>query len=215
MYQESYSAIKKALNDVAILILIFILTFSGSLMIYNGDTAGNPPEVIRLFLASAFFLVSMLNLYGIFHQIKRMFNFRGDWKIIIDENILKLETPDDEDVESFEYNCNEIKKMSREAYEDDGICHKWFIFFEKKGQEIKKEFDLVPFSEEKIVYMLVRMHSINAVEVDIKGRESKWCYSFIANIGSSSGSLFGVIILLSFLIPSILYLVKVVADFGG
>lgn len=215
MYQENYSAIRKALTDCTFLILIFILTFSGSFMIFNGDTAGKPPDAIRLFLTTVFFIVSMLILYSFFHQIKRIFNFRGDWKITIDDNVIKLETPDNEEVEPFEYKCKEIKKFSREAYEDDGVCYRWFIFFEENGQEIKKKFDLVPFSEEKVVNRLVRMYSIDAVEIDIKGRESKWYYSFISATESSSGNLFGAVIFLSFLIPSILYLVKLVAALGG
>lgn len=215
MYQESHSAIRKIVSDCALLLLIFVLLLSGSFMIFNGDTSGKPPEVIRLFLSGVFFLGAMLILYGFFHQIIRIKKFRGDWRVVLNNDFVRLETPDDEEVEPFEYDCKKIKKLSREAYNDDGIWYKWFIYIEDEGSELKKQFDLGPFLEEKIVEKMKGFYGIDAVEVDIGGVVHEWSYSLGFKLKALLNSIFGVLIFLSFIIPGFFYLVRVVKSLAS
>ena len=210
MYQESHSSIRKAISDCALLALVFVLLLSGSFMIFNGDTAGKPPEVVKLFLSGVFFLGAMLILYGVIYQIRRISNFRGDWCIELDGDSIRLETPDNEEVEPFELNSKKIMKLSREAYEDDGIWYKWFIYTEDDGKELKKQFELGPFSEEKIADKINRLYGIKMIEVDIGGEIREWHYSLWFRLKALLSSVFGTLIFLSFVIPGFFYLVKLI-----
>jgi hypothetical protein len=179
-------------------------------MIFNGDTAGKPPEVVKLFLSGVFFLGAMLILYGVIYQIRRISNFRGDWRIELDGDSIRLETPDNEEVEPFELDSKKIRKLSREAYEDDGIWYKWFIYTEDHGKELKKQFELGPFSEEKIADKITRLYGIKMMEVDIGGEIREWHYSLWFRLKALLSSVFGTLIFLSFVIPGFFYLVKVI-----
>lgn len=215
MYQENHSAIRKIVSDCALLLLIFVLLLSGSFMVFNGDTSGKPPAIIRMFLSGMLFLVAMLILYGLFHQIVKIKNFRGDWRVVLDNDLVRLETPDDEEVEPFEYDYKKIKKLSREAYDDDGIWYKWYIYIEDEGDELKKQFDLGPFLEEKIVEKMKGLYGIDAVEVDIEGVVREWSYSLGFKLKALLSSVFGVLIFLSFIVPGFFYLVRVVKSLAS
>ncbi|WP_163131956.1 hypothetical protein [Agarivorans sp. Alg241-V36] len=211
MYQERHSSIRKVISDCALLALIFVLLLSGSFMIINGDTAGKPPEMVKLFISGVFFLGAMLILYGLIYQVRRIRNFRGDWRIELKRDSIRLETPDNEEVEPFEIDPKKIRKLSREAYDDDGIWYKWFIYTEDGGNELKKQFEIGPFSEEKIADEINRFYGIKMVEVDISGEVCDWRYSLWFRLKALLSSVFGILIFLSFVIPGFFYLVKVIS----
>ena len=209
LYQEKHSAIRKIISDSIFNLLLVVLFLSGSIMIWNGDTAGKPPELVRIFLSIVFFLGALLFTYFFTHKISGLKNIRSDWKIQLGSEYIKLVTPDDEEVEPFEYDRKIIKKLSREAYYDDGIWYKWFIYTENGGDELKKEFDLGPFLEEKIADKIKNIFDIDVVEVDLNGVIRKWNYSLWFKLKALFSSILGAIILASFLVSGFFYLVKV------
>ena len=210
MYQESYSAIKKIISDCALLILIVGLLFSSSLMVLNGDIAEDTPKAVKLLLSGVCFLVSLLILYSVFYKIGRIKKLTCDWRIELNKSFIQLQTPDIEAVAPFKYHYNEIKKISREAFEDDGIWYKWFIHIDENGSVSKKSFDLGPFYEEKIIAKMITMYGIETIEIDINGVTRKWNFSLWFKLKTRLSLILGTIILLTFLIPSFIYLAKVI-----
>ncbi|WP_444942488.1 hypothetical protein ACJJI3_11175 [Microbulbifer sp. ZKSA004] len=209
MYQESHSLLRKVIFDCAFLALNSVLLLSGSLIIFNGDTAGKPPEVIKLLLSSVCFLGAALMLFGLICQIRRISNLQGGWYIELNSQSIRFETPDDE-VDPFDLDFTKVNKLSREAYEDDGIWYKWFIYTENDDKELKRPFDLGPFSEEKIADKINRRYGIRVVEVNINGHSSEWQYTLWFRLKSLLSSIFGALIFSSFVIPGLFYLLKVI-----
>lgn len=209
IYRENYSAIRKLIADNVILFFVFVLILSGLLRAFNGQTDDNTPEVVRLIISAVFFLAALLVLCYLIRNIKKMFNIRGDWHIELNKGFIRLETPDDE-VEPFEYDCKKIKKLSREAYNDDGIFYKWFIYLEDDGSELKKEFNLGPFLPEKIVDKMKEFYGVASVEVDIEGAVRAWNYGLGYKLKALLKLILATLIFLSFLIPGIFYLVKMI-----
>jgi hypothetical protein len=206
---------KKIISDCVLLILIVGLLFSSSLMVLNGDIAEDTPKTVKLLLSAVCFFVSTLILYGVFHKLARIKKLQGDWRIELNKDFIQLKTPDTEEIAPFKYNCNDIKKISREAYEDDGIWYKWFIHIEENGGNLKKSFDLGPFYEEKIIGKMIEMYGIDTVEIDINGATRKWNFSLWFKLKTRLSLILGTIILLSFLIPSFLYLAKVIRELSS
>lgn len=213
MYQERYSAIRKIISDSIFLLLLFVLVLSGSIMTWNGDTIGKPPEMVRIFLSIAFFLFALLLLYFFIQKITGIKKNRSNWIIELDSEFVRLVTPDDEEVEPFEYEHTKINKLSCEAYDDDGISYKWFIYIKNGSGEIKKGFDLGPFSEDKIAGKIKNRLDIEVIEVDIKGVTRDWDYSLWFKIKALFSSLFGALIFASFLVPGFFYLAKIIKNY--
>ena len=214
MYQERHSAIRKIISDSVFLFLFFVLLLSSSFMIWNGDTEGKPPEIVRIFLSIVFFLGALLFLYSLIHQITRAKRIRSNWLIELGSEFIRLGTPDDE-VEPFEYEHKKIKKLSREAYSNDGIWYEWFIYIENGSTAIKMRFDLGPFMEEKIADKIKHFYDIDVVEVDIEGVTREWKYSLLFKIKELFGSIFAAVILAFIVVPGCFYLVKVINNVIG
>lgn len=142
-------------------------------------------------------------------QVARARNFRGDWHIELDNEFIRLRTPDDDEVVPFEYERKKIKKLSREAYCDDGIWYKWFIYIENADSDLKIQFDLGPFLKEKIVDKMKVLYGIEVVEVGIDGVSHKWNYSLGFKIKALLKSIFGALVFFSFIIGAFFYLVKI------
>src|SRR5687768_5232820 len=115
IYDQKYSAVRKVIFDCIFFFMIIILFVSGSFSVWSGSRSG-ALEIWDKFFSIVIGLLALLLAFSIIYKVAGLRNSRGDWRIRLDFRSIRLDTPDDEEVEAFEYEFKKITKFSREAY---------------------------------------------------------------------------------------------------
>ncbi|WP_444923335.1 hypothetical protein ACJJH9_15715 [Microbulbifer sp. DLAB2-AF] len=212
VYENKHSALRKLFTDSIFLLMLVVLTAAGSISVWGRNTNGDAQELAYIFISVVCGLASLLFIFLFLYQISRVLGVTGNWRVEVNSSSIKLETPDDKEVEPFEYQLRNIKKFAREAYEDDGVWYKWYMYLKSEDGEEKIGVNLGPFSIEKTISQIhqVKTGNIDVVEIDLNGGSSKWTYSLSYKVKEFFNSVFSALIFASFILPALFYLYGIV-----
>lgn len=206
-YIKAHSATRKALTEFIFFVLLALLVGTGGLSAWGQVTTSELQGAVSKIIAVIFSLIALLFVYFSGKRIAAIFRYTANWRIHIDNRILRFSSPDPAESKSCEYKLSDIQMFERKEFYDDGTYFSWFLHVEENGKVSRAQLEIDPFSPDVIANYL-KNHGpphIRFVEINLKGRICDWRQTLFKRVSHWMISMFGALIFAFVIVRAVIY----------